>query len=196
NDFKEWDNFVFKNPKGNHLILSDWLDSFKSYGFDKEILFIKENNRVIGGFGAVIAKFSVFKFYIVPYGPLVEENNQNQITELVEEAKKRAISNSCCYFQISIPKSNTEDIVSYSYPSSFSLDKKYKQGKLFKYVYSADGVNFVNLKGFDFENSEELLMSFSVRTRRDIRIGIKNIDVIKQAENYEQIKEAYDLCLL
>ena len=39
NDFKEWDDFVINNHKGNHLVLSDWLESYNSYGFIKEILF-------------------------------------------------------------------------------------------------------------------------------------------------------------
>lgn len=195
-EFNDWDNFVANNPKGNHLILTDWLDSFKSYGFDKEIIFIKENNQIIGGFGAVIAKFSIFKFYILPYGPLVNEKHQNQIPQLVENAKKRAISNSCCYFQISIPKSNSEELIDYSYPLDITLDNEFKPGKLFKYVYAADGVNFCNLKNFSFNNSDELLMSLSSNTRRHIKKATNNIDDIKSARTNEEIKSAYELCLL
>lgn len=195
-EYNEWDEYISNNPKGNHLILAHWLDSFKSYGFEKEIFYYKENNKIVGGFGAVIAKFSSFKFYIIPYGPVVNEGNEHKINEIVDFAQDRAKSTGCCYFQVSIPKSDREELHSYAYKSNLTLDKNYQLGKLFKYVYAADGANFINLKEFSVDNSEELLMSFSVRTRRDIRIGIKNITTVKKAENNEQIKEAYSLCEL
>lgn len=195
-DIELWDNFVIENPRGNHLVLSEWLNSFKSYGFENEIIIVKKNNIITGGYGAVIAKFSFFKFYIIPYGPIVEKGYENKLSELVEEAKKRAVSNSCCYFQVSIPKSDSEYLAPYSYPSDFNLDKKYKIGKLFKYVYSSDGANFINLKGFNDENTEELLMSFSSNTRRHINKVINNVDEVKYAKTHTEIKNAYELCVL
>ena len=194
-DFKEWDQFVNANPKGNHLVLSDWLDSYKSYGFKKEIVFLKEEGTIVGGYGAVIARFSIFKFYIIPYGPIVQKGYESKIPFLIEEARQKAVSASCCYFQITIPKSTDANIKSYSYDAAFTLDPKYIKGNPFKYVYAADGVNYVGLKGYNQENLDSLLMSFSVRTRRDIRIGLKNSSKIKQAKHSEEIKEAYNLCI-
>ena len=33
----KWDKFVYENPMGSHLIYSDWLKSYESYGFDYEV---------------------------------------------------------------------------------------------------------------------------------------------------------------
>ncbi len=195
-EFTEWDNFVTNSPKGNHLVLSDWLNSFKSYGFENEIIFIKENNEIVAGLGAVIAKFSFFKFYIIPYGPIFNISFESKILGLLETAIKSSKEKSCCYFEITTPTTDSEKLAPYSYPSNLSLGKDFKSGKLFKYVYAASGINLLDLTNYNSDSAEDLLMSFSVRTRRDIRIGIKNIDRIDTANSIEQIKAAYDLCIL
>ena len=80
----KWDEFVSFHHKGSHLILSDWLQSYNSYGFDFEIGICLENEEIIGGFGAVIAKVTFFKFYIVPLGPLVLDENRLVLDQLLK----------------------------------------------------------------------------------------------------------------
>ena len=67
---EKWDEYVCNHSKGSHLIYSDWLKSYKSYGFDFEIGLMLDNNNIVGGFGVVIPKFLFFKFYIIPHGPI------------------------------------------------------------------------------------------------------------------------------
>lgn len=195
-EFLRWDKYIVENPKGNHLILSDWLDSYSNYGFEKEIIYIEDNNEIVGGYGAVIAKFQFFKFYIIPYGPIVNTGYESQIQILLEKGKENALAKSCCLLQTSLPFSDNELVSDFSFPLSIENIINFKKGNPFKYVYSSYGVNLINLKGFDSSKTEDLLMSFSVGTRRKIRIGIKNIEKIKWAKTELEIKEAYDLCLL
>lgn len=71
NWMQKWDDFLLQENRGSHLLYSDWLNSYASYGFDYEVLLVLENDKIVGGFGAVIAKSLFFKFYIIPHGPIL-----------------------------------------------------------------------------------------------------------------------------
>ena len=64
----KWDTYITNEDRGSHLLLSDWVKSFHSYGFDYEFCICLENDIIVGGYAAVIAKALVFNFFIVPYG--------------------------------------------------------------------------------------------------------------------------------
>ena len=53
---QKWDEFLLNESRGSHLIYSQWLQSYASYGFDYEIFIAHEDEVIIGGYGAVIAK--------------------------------------------------------------------------------------------------------------------------------------------
>ena len=196
-DFNEWDNYILNTNRGNHLMLTDWLNSYKSYGFPSEIIFIKQNDKIVGGIGAVVAKFSFFKFYIIPYGPISDHGHDDLISIILEEAKKSAIAKNCCYFQFSVPKSDTNELRDFSYANNLEFKQKYSTGKLFKYIYCAEGVNYISLEKLSNSATvDEALQNFSPRTRRDIRIGIKNIDSVVEAKTEQEIEDAYNLCVL
>ena len=61
----KWNTFLKNENRGSHLVYSNWLQSYKSYGFDFEVLLFIDNDIIIGGYGAVIAKSLFFKFYII-----------------------------------------------------------------------------------------------------------------------------------
>ena len=60
-----WDAFLLTETHGSHLIYSDWLKSYESYGFDFEVLIVLKKDKIIGGFGAIIAKKLFFKSIIL-----------------------------------------------------------------------------------------------------------------------------------
>lgn len=188
----KWDEFVTKNGKGNHLIYSDWLASYKNYGFDYEIGLVIENEEIIGGYGAVIAKFLFFKFYIVPHGPIFIEQQEDKFSNLIIELKNRALKLSCCYFQFSFPVSNSQQIEPFVYKkNNFKVPFDLKKGTLFKFIYSSYGINWV---AFDnCKSADELLKKFSIQVRRNIKLSCKNNATIGFATTVEQCKLAYNL---
>lgn len=190
---EKWDDFLNSNDIGSHLQLSDWLKSYYSYGFDFEVCICVENDEIIGGFAAVIAKVSVFKFYIVSYGPIVV-NDANLLNDLILKVEERAKELKTCYCQINLPFTNNKPLINHFYNQKLKLKNlnSFKSGQLFKYVFPLNGLNWLNLK--NYQNSETLLMDFKSSVRRDIRSSIRKELKIRILESENDIKTAYDLC--
>lgn len=189
----KWDEFVSSNNRGSHLILSDWLESYHSYGFEFEVGICVENEEIIGGFGAVIAKKFLFKFYIIPYGPIFLDGFENNIKDLIKELLLHANKMKCCYVQYSLPCSENSIVEPYTYKTEFKtqIENLGTNGNLFKYIYSSYGINWLS---FNKSNSpEELLQKFTVQARRNINLGYRNDIEIKYAKSEEDCKLAYSL---
>lgn len=187
---QKWDNFQNSNAVGSHLQLSDWLRSYHSYGFEFEVCIALEENRIVGGFGAVIAKMSFFSFYIVSYGPIIIDNS-DVLNDLIQKVENRAKELKTCYCQINLPNTKNNDF----YNSNLVLDslKTFKSGQLFKYVFPLNGFNWLDLTNYN--DSETLLLDFKSSVRRDIRSSIRKGLEVKFLKSEEEIKQAYHLCL-
>lgn len=189
----EWDNYLLKNDLGSHLLYSDWLKSYKTYGFDYEILILKDKDKIIGGYGAVIAKSLFFKFYIIPHGPIVSLGYEKELDKITASLKVRAKKLNCCYAQYSLPLSNDTLIEKHTYSQEVlkSIKNLGKKGNLFKYVYSSYGINWVD---FNTTNSpEELLLQLSSQVRRNINLSYRNNAIIEFAATEEECRAAYSL---
>ena len=99
----KWDNYLQESERGLYNQLSFWIKSYEVYGFNYDFFILTEDDTIIGGCGVVLAKFSVFKFLIVPCGPVLDKNQEHLIDEIVTDLKKYAVEKNCCYFQISVP---------------------------------------------------------------------------------------------
>lgn len=185
---QKWDDFLITENRASHLLYSDWLQSYKSYGFDFEVCIGVENEKIVGGFGAVIAKSLFFKFYIIPHGPIVTSGFENQLDTIINKIKIRAKEKGCCFAQYSLPISNETEIKDKTFlPETINLIGK--KGNLFKYVYSNYGINWV---GFTTTNSsEELLIQMTSQVRRNINLSYKNNAEIIFATTEEECKLAY-----
>lgn len=191
---QKWDDFQNSNSIGSHLQLSDWLDSYNSYGFDFEVCMVIENNKIIGGFGAVIAKMFFFKFYIVSYGPIVI-NDSNLLNDLIQKVEYRAKELKTCYCQVNLPFAKNGFEINDFYGKNLVLNnlKPFKSGQLFKYVFPLNGYNWLDLK--KYEDSESLLLDFKSSVRRDIRSSIRKGLEVRFLTSEIDVKQAYDLCL-
>ncbi|UPT71347.1 MAG: GNAT family N-acetyltransferase [Flavobacterium sp. JAD_PAG50586_2] len=185
----KWDQFVTAEDKASHLSLSDWNKSFRSYGFDFEVCILTENEKIYGGFAAVIAKAAIFKFYIVPHGPVIASGNENQLNDLIAKVPERAKHFNCCYGHISLPVSKIENPHTYTSFKNLSL-KSAKEGHLFKYVYSSNGLNWIALQGFDEESK---MMSLKASSRRNIRYSYRKELELKSLTTKEEIETGYAL---
>ncbi|MDL2143370.1 hypothetical protein QQY79_12625 [Flavobacterium tructae] len=187
----KWDKFVSTNNNGSHLILSDWLKSYQSYGFDFEIGIFLENEEIIGGFGAVIPKVLFFKFYIVPSKPLVLDGHNLTLEQLIEVISIRSKKLKTCYLQVAFPSFN--EMENETDENQFLENSNLKKGNRFKYVFSFTGLNWLDLKKYNA--TEALLLDFKSSVRRDIRSAERKEIVLNYAKGYNEIKLAYDICL-
>lgn len=174
-------------------MLSDWVTSYRSFGFDYEFCICLDNDTIVGGYGAVIAKALAFKFFIVPYGPIMAQDHLDKMEATVASVVERAKFHKSCYCHVTFPVSKAGNNHAYIRLPELAALKNAKSDHLFKYVYSSNGLNWVDTKGF--EDEEALLNSFRTTVRRDIRSAMrKGLDVrILQTE--AEIKSGYALCL-
>jgi GNAT acetyltransferase-like protein len=188
---KQWDAFISENEHANHLQLSDWLKSYQSYGFDFELCLMFIDNKIVGGYGAVIARVLFFKFYIIPNGPLLGNSNSNLFPEILEAIQKRAKIIKCCYCQFNLPVSvATKKILSIDMPV---LSKPFIKGSKFSYVYNSNGINWLDFGSYN--DIESLINDFKSSVRRDVRSSERKNQVVEVLTEENNIKEAYELCL-
>lgn len=189
----KWDNYLINSERGNHLLLSDWLNSYSSYGFDFDVLLLLDsNNKIQGGLGIVFAKALFFKFAIVPIGPIVEKEFESFFNDFISEVLKKAKQEKACYCQISAPivlgsKKN-------KFISNILKESIYNTGIVgakFKYVYPSSGLSWVDLT--TYTNEEDLLLSFKSKVRRDIRASLRKDLKVVYADNIEMIKIGYSI---
>lgn len=183
-----WDAFVLEHPKGCHLMLTDWLISYRSYGFDFEIALLIENGKIHGGYAAVVAKVLFFKFYVVPYGPIAEGNSLIQLAKAIE---KRATTHNCCLYQFNYPFASTNFNSTHFYDLKPDFEAL-KKGSVFKYIYATNGLNWVDFK--PYPTPDELLLSFRSSVRRDIRSSQRKGLERRFLTSNESVRDAYALC--
>lgn len=172
-EIAEWDQLLYKHPRGLYNQYSDWVKAYESYGFTTGFLLVKANGRVVGGAGFVLAKFLFFKFMIVPCGPVLLPEYSDAVDQCIRLLHQEAQKKGCCYFQLSVP----------SVPNSgsdlrFHLDKlpetslyfQGQQGTRFKFVIPLYGMRPIELEGKSFE---EVQKGYSKNHWRNVNKGVK-----------------------
>jgi len=186
----KWDTFININDKGSHLLVSDWIKSYQSYGFDYEFCIGVENNIIVGGYAAVIAKALVFNFFIVPYGPIVTDGFENRLNELISTVPDRAKYYNSCYCHITLPFSTVTNNHIYNILPELSALNNAKAGHVFKYVYSSIGLNWIDLKGFDAESK---IMTLKTAVRRNIRNSNRKGLILEVLDSNVKLEIGYRL---
>ncbi|MEC4004392.1 peptidoglycan bridge formation glycyltransferase FemA/FemB family protein [Flavobacterium sp. SUN052] len=192
----EWDAFLQKSERGLYNQLSDWIKSYEVYGFDYDFFLIKENGTIVGGCSIVIAKFSFFKFYIIPCGPVLSKGFENKIDYIIETLKKDATKRNCCYFQISLPIVNDSRVFSdYTLPTvpNSSIYFSGKSGTKFKYVIPLYGMRLVELLD---KNYSQVFDGFSKNHKRNINKSRNENLVFKFVTSSQDIEEGYNCFVL
>ncbi len=191
NWLNKWDTFVTKEDKGSHLLFSDWVKSYQSYGFEYEICIGLENDAVVGGYMAVVVKALFFNFFIVPYGPIVALGFENQLNALIETVLQRATYYNSCYCHITLPFSKVVNNHVYPILPKLVALNNAKKGHVFKYIYSSNGLNWINLKGFS--DAESKIMSLNSTVRRNIRNSYRKGLLLENMDTIEKLEKGYRL---
>lgn len=185
---ERWDDFLKTDSRGHFSQYSTWLKSYMEYGFDFQLLLFLENNKIIGGCGFVIPKFAIFKFVIVPAGPIVDQFNDDKIEVLLKKMNDYAVEIRACYLQINLPhySDNKKSDFTSSKLESNSFYYTGFNGTKFKYVISVDGFRFVDLSDKFPEQK------YNTNTRRNIKKAFHAGLQFHFAETPQEIKLAYE----
>ncbi|GAA4076080.1 hypothetical protein GCM10022389_22370 [Flavobacterium cheonanense] len=188
----KWDNYLQETERGLYNQMSFWIKSYDVYGFDHDFYIITENDKIIGGCGIVIAKFSVFKFLIVPCGPVLDKNQEHLMDLVLNNLKEYAVQKNCCYFQINLPLLKEGDAF-HDYTldkiSSNSIFYTGLEGTKFKYVIPLFGMRLVDLHNKTFD---EVVQGFGSNHKRNLK-KVSSFDFqFQQVTTKEAIAEAYE----
>ncbi len=163
----KWDAFLQETERGLYNQLSDWIKSYKVYGFDYTFLLAVEKDTIVGGCGVVIAKFSLFKFFIVPSGPVFGVGFESHLDDFLLQLQTEAKRTNCCYFQLSLPYCD-ENFSNYSLDSVSKTSTYFsgKEGISFKYVIPLQGMRLVDLS--DENTYESVVKKYSSNNKRNL----------------------------
>lgn len=189
----KWDVFSQNTNRGLYNQLSDWIKSYEVYGFDYNFLLVTHNDTIVAGCGIVIAKFSLFKFFIVPSGPVINLGYENVLDTILEKLKQEAITKKCCYFQISLPYCDQNlNFCDYNLDQNCEISSYFKGlvGVGFKYVIPLQGFRIVNLsKG---QTHQEIVSNYSSNHKRNLLKAKQNELTFKFVISKIDIKDAYN----
>jgi lipid II:glycine glycyltransferase (peptidoglycan interpeptide bridge formation enzyme) len=188
----EWDKFLQSTERGLFNQTSIWLQSYEVYGFDFEVFIITENDVIVGGCALVFAKFSIFKFLIVPCGPVLIESQEHLVDSVINELKEYALNSNCCCFQINLPFIK-EGATFHNYTiKNISSDSVYYsglEGTKFKYVIPLLGMRLIDLSNKTYD---EVAQDFSSNHKRNISKASLYDFKFEQATDEKSIAEAYE----
>ena len=191
----KWDVFQQSTPRGHYLQMSDWLNSYKSFGFSVEYLIgIDDNENICLGMGFVKAKYSFLKFYVVNCGPIILEGFESYAEEALKLFIDRSKKDGACYCHINFPQYLLEENSRFKEAlpiNSLTNNSIYFTGKVgtpFKFVSSINGFRWVELIDID---EEKYLSKLSYNYRRQIKESIKKGLTRRDAVTLEDIRTAY-----
>ncbi len=186
---EKWDEFVVNCDRGSHLLLSDWVNSYASYGFSADYCIAEEDGKIVGGYAAVIAKAAGFTFYAVPFGPIVDSGSDAHLQQIVDSVPERAKKFNACYAHVNlptVPDSSNSHVIA----KTVFLPTEARNGHAFRYVYSSKGFNWVGLDGCD---EEAKIMTLKPSVRRNIRNSSRKGLEFRILESEQALSEAYAL---
>ncbi|MFZ4105867.1 lipid II:glycine glycyltransferase FemX [Flavobacterium sp.] len=188
----KWDNYLQETERGLYNQLSFWIKAYDIYGFNHDFYIITDNDEIIGGCGIVIARFSIFKFLIVPCGPVLDKNQEHLIDSILKDLKEFAIQKNCCFFQINLPITK-EGVGFHDYTldkiSSNSIFYSGLEGMKFKYVIPLFGMRLVDLSDKTFD---EVVQGFGSNHKRNLKKASSFNFQFHQVTTKEAIAEAYN----
>lgn len=187
----KWDVFLQETDRGIYNQLSDWIKAYQVYGFDYVFYIITDNDKIVGGCGLVVAKFSFFKFLIAPCGPVLLQDYEslldNSIKDFLDYAKKQH----CCCFQINIPlikENNNYNNTGLNHVASTSLFYEGIEGTKFKYVIPLYGMRIIDLDG---KTIEDVILKYSSNHKRKLKKSAEFNLEFKFVSAEHEIQEAY-----
>lgn len=186
-----WDLFLQQTERGLYNQLSDWIKAYEVYGFDYQLFVLVDDDQIVGGCGIVMAQFSFFKFSIVPCGPVLLPNYENELDFVLTQIKNNAKAKGCCYLQISLPivQGNQPP---FEYILSPSIKSKVydlgKSGTKFKYVIPLYGMRLIPLQD---KTPDEVMSHFSGNHKRNIKKAQKENIQFRFLTAPHLIEEAY-----
>ena len=197
-DLRSWDAFLKTNSRGHNLQAISWLESYSIYNFDYDLLIITNQvNKIVGGVGAVIGGFNIFKSFVVPCGPIILEAYENSLDDIIKEVLKRAKFSKAFLCQINLPILKHDCSFFFKYSLNRQEDNNVVfqalKGNKFPVISSVNGFRAVVLNQKSGINYDDVWKNFNTNTKRNINKAYNNNLKLKYATTNTEIEAAYKI---
>lgn len=199
-DLEEWDSFLRSTPRGHYLQVSYWLKSYTSYGFDYDLLMVRnDQDMVVAGLGVVVSRAAFFKGYCCPCGPIIAEGHEQVFDECIEAFKTRAQEKKAIFCQVNAPifSDTNNSITPHGLTFSIGDSPAYGSGiagDKARGISSINGFRSVFIRYDDEGEPYDFVYSnFNKNTKRNVKKANKNGLDLKFADTPEKAAEVYHL---
>lgn len=193
-DWSDWDKFLSSTSRGIYLQLSDWLKSYRAYGFKEYLILARNSNgEIIGGQGIVLASAGPLKILVAPYGPIIKHGLEEILSEIIQKFKDFAIESGAFLSQISIPISGDQSFPTHFLSTETTIQNGDGNGLIFKYVTGISAIRAVELYPEKENPYEDVRANYKSATRRDVNKSGRMGNELVFAETEKEIKDAYSL---
>lgn len=176
----EWEDFIEKHNEANFLHSWYWGEFYENLNQKVQRSAFYKNKKHVGAMLSIVEEAKRGKYLIVPGGPIINWEDNQQIKAFVEEIKRIAILNDCSFIRVR-PQLLDNDF-------SRNLFKKLGFTKAPMHLH-AELTSQLDIT----RTEEELLKQMRKTTRHEIKIAAsQNIKILK-SEDPKDIKEFYDL---
>jgi hypothetical protein len=195
-----WDAFLLASPRGHYCQLSTWLGSFAPYGFEYEVMLVREpgTGTTIGGCGLLWFGMRPFRIAAVPIGPIVDVGFEPRAVEILSLLQAHCRRRGAALLQIRFPCAAEETALPLPalLPAAALKDAGPSRPGSAVRVAIAPG-QLLWIPFADTPDAEAwrqaTLAHFSSKTRRDVRVSERSGLELLDLRREDELERAFQL---
>lgn len=185
-ELKRYNDFIKKQDFVSFMQANEW-GEVKYPNWEQKIIYLEDNNDIVASMAILIRKFSVFTLFYVPRGPIVDLYNIKLVNKLIDEVNELAKQNKAFVLKMDPQVKYNEKLYNLYKNKGFKITKK-----------NANSDNLIQPKHnavlyIKNKTEEELLESFSQKTRYNVRLAAKKGVTVRYSHDLEDLKKFYQL---
>ncbi|HEY6563514.1 MAG TPA: GNAT family N-acetyltransferase, partial [Pirellulaceae bacterium] len=193
-DRRRWDHFLLSSIRGQHVQLTTWLASYRSYGGDYRVLLAESDDTILGGVGLIELGHRLCRIAHCPAGPIVAEGQEHLIPELIRAACDLARRRKCVSVQFQPPTSLDPMPRNFGPPAGlFPGSDTIRPGAALPGLVGVEQMLWVDFPpARDVEEwTATMFEGFSASTRRNLRLADRSGVEVREARDADELREGY-----
>ncbi len=175
----QWESFVLARPEANFLQSWNWGVFHQSLGKQAFYVALMRDDEIVAGALCVKEKAKRGTYFTIAGGPLIDWNNREQVTSLLEAIQKLAVKEQCDFIRIRPQAIDKPELRSLMHACHFTESPMH---------VTADLTLQLDLT----KTEEELLAGMRKNTRYDIRRAQKEGIEVRTSTDPADIQKFYE----
>jgi len=170
---REWDAFVASHPQGSLLQTTRWAQLKSRFGWNSRRVWLRKDGRLVAGAQMLVrsAALGLVKIAYVPHGPLVDWNDDEQVTVLLNQIDLAAYEH----------RAGILKLEPYLWQEEMPLDRWEALCDRHELVTETDVIQPPRTLVVDLRPPEQdILMAMKSKTRYNIRLSDRKEVVVRE----------------